>query len=262
MELYKIIRIKILSDKPNDEDSIIKEPNNLENTSIVENVDDIVVNETKSQIDNESIFSEDNSILSNIHDESHESIIKLTINDKVKDSSDIIDEQEYVSITACFHWKVTDSVIGDLDKTYLIGTNIITRLNDSIPTIKIKSSGESIKYKTLVRDNSKKIFGILNKDIITIKHLNNTNNYHNYLVLLKKSKKLSSKFKNSINCIDSNTFKWRSYLGIFTPEKINPTKAEVYDTLSKDKRVSNTLSIDINSRKLVNVYQSMCITGF
>lgn len=247
MALYKIIKIKILTDKTTD----------INTTLDVLSEKDLVENKTDVQLDSDTIFSEENSILSSIDTESQEQGIKLTINDKVVKSMDTIYDHEYITITACFHWKVTDSNIDNIDKTYLIGTNIITKLNDTLPIIKIKPSSESIKYKKLVRDNSKSLFGLRNKDIITIKHLNNIDNYHNYLVLLNKSKKLTAKFKNSINCIDKETFKWRSYFGIYSPDKINPSKAEVYNTLSKDKNVSNTLLIDKNSIKLVNVYKSI-----
>ena len=247
MEVYKIIRIKILS----------KEPENVEPKPDLNFEDKPIVNNEEIHLESDTIFSEENSMLSSIDNESQEQGIKLTINDKVLESTDTVYEHEYISITACFHWKVTDSKIDDMEKTYLVGTNIITKNNDNLPTIMIKTSSESIKYKKLVRDNSKKLFGLRNKDIITIKHLNNKDNYHNYLVLLNNSKKLTSKFKNSINCIDKDTFKWRSYFGIYLPDKINPSKAEVYNTLSKDKNVTNTLSIDKNSLKLVNIYKSI-----
>ena len=239
MPLYKIIRIKILSDKK---------------PELIQLLD--TKSESKNELDTISVFTEDTNMLSNAYKDSQEHGIKLTINDKAVDS---IYEHEYISITACFHWKVTNDNIDNVDKTYLIGTNIITKLNDNIPIVKIESSSESIKYKKLVRDNSKKIFGIRNKDIITIKHLNNNANYHNYLILLNKSKKLTSKFKSSINCLDKDTFKWRSYLGIYHPEKVNPTKSEVYTSLSKDVNVSNTLSIDKSHIKLANIYK--CISG-
>jgi len=247
MALYKIIRIRILSDKTPD----------INPSLDILSQEELIDNKTETQLDSDTIFSEENSILSSIDNESQDQGIKLTINDKIVKSMDTIYDNEYITITACFHWKVTDSNIDNIEKTYLVGTNIITNLNDSLPIIKIKTSSESIKYKKLVRDNSKSLFGLRNKDIITIKHLNNIDNYHNYLVLLNKSKKLTSKFKNSINCIDKETFKWRSYFGIYLPEKINPSKAEVYNTLSKDKNVSNTLSIDKNTIKLVNIYKSI-----
>lgn len=247
MALYKIIKIKILTDKTTD----------INPSLDILSEKELVDNKTNALLDSDTIFSEENSILSSIDNESQEQGIKLTINDKVVKSMDTIYDHEYITITACFHWKVTDSNIDNIDKTYLVGTNIITKLNDTLPIIKIKPSSESIKYKKLVRDNSKNLFGLRNKDIITIKHLNNIDNYHNYLVLLNKSKKLTAKFKNSINCIDKETFKWRSYFGIYSPDKINPSKAEVYNTLSKDKNVSNTLSIDKKSIKLVNVYKSI-----
>ena len=163
MPIYKIIRIKILSDKQ---------------PELIQLLD--TKSESKNELDTISVFTEDTNMLSNAYKDSQEHGIKLTINDKAVDS---IYEHEYISITACFHWKVTNDNIDNVDKTYLIGTNIITKLNDNIPIVKIESSSESIKYKKLVRDNSKKIFGIRNKDIITIKHLNNNANYHNYLII-------------------------------------------------------------------------------
>ena len=77
------------------------------------------------------------------------------------------------------------------------------------------------------------------------------------MVLLKKNKKIVSRFKNSINCIDKNTFKWRTYYGLYSPQKINPSKAEIYSTLSKDKYVTNTLKINESNLKLADIYKTM-----
>jgi len=242
MVFYKIIRIKILREELSDN---ISEKDNTKSVNTfepelneVQSFDDITIN------DNESF----------------EPSIKLTINDKENDDTkdnEISDPNQYVTITACFNWKVTNNPIEDLGKTYLIGTDIITNLGDKLPIVKIDSNSDSIKYKKVVRDNSKKLFNISNKDIITIKHLNNIDNYHNYLVLLKRSKKLIAKFKNSIECVDKNSYKWRTYFGLYDPKKINPSKAEIYDTLSKNKYVTNTLSIDKSEIKLKDIYKTL-----
>ena len=71
------------------------------------------------------------------------------------------------------------------------------------------------------------------------------------------SKKLISKFKNSITCVDKNTFKWRTYYGLYSPDKINPSKAEIYASLSKDKYVSQSLQIDETSIKLADIYKTI-----
>ena len=244
MVFYKIIRI-----------NIIKETSEKESETKKSIKSDLDVKTDTDSVDNS--ISEEQSI-NDI--ESIEPGIKLTINDIPSLSinpCDKIDDNHYVTITACFNWRVTNTALEDLSKTYLIGTNILIKLGDVLPTIKLDTDSGSIKYKKIVRDNSKKLFNISNKDIITIKHLNNIDNYHNYLVLLKQSKKLARKFKNSMNCVDKDTFKWRSYFGLYRPDKINPSKAEIYSTLSKDKYITNTLSIDKSEIKLKDIYKTL-----
>lgn len=236
MALYQVIRINIITpDTKSDTE---------DNQEILS--DEIINNDDESQsIDISSV------------DTSDTPQIKLNIIDNPKINIDtVIDEQEYVTIIPCYHFNVTGSRIDNIDMNYLIGTNIITIGSDKLITVPIKNK-DDVKYKKIVRNACKSKLGFKNKDIITIKHINNFDNYHNYLVLLNRSKSLSAKYKNSMNCASGSDFHWRTYFGIYYPEKINPSKAEVYKTLSEYKFVDSILKMNNNDMNLRDIYKSI-----
>lgn len=236
MALYQVIRINIIAT-----DTKSETEDNLEIQS-----DKIVNDEEQSQSTDISSF-----------DTNDTPQIKLNIIDNPKiNMNTIVDEQEYVTIIPCYHFNVTGSRIDNIDMNYLIGTNIITIGSDKLITVPINSK-DDVKYKKIVRNTCKSKLGLKNKDIITIKHINNQDNYHNYLVLLNKSKSLSTKYKNSMNCASGTDFHWRTYFGIYYPEKINPSKAEVYKSISEYKCVDTVLKMNNNDINLRNIYKSI-----
>lgn len=252
-EFYQIIRINIIKTEENEktqtEDTQEEVPINvIDNINIeIESIEETSLNNDISNNDNDSSESSHNG-------EIISSPIKLNIIEK--EPAIIEDTQHYITIVPCFHWKVTESAISNLDMKYLIGTNIITFGNDSVITIPFEYSSD-IKYKKIVRDNCKSMLGLKNKDILTIKHINNQDNYHNYLILLNRSKKLVDKFKNTLNCVSKTDYLWRTYFGIYTPSKINPSKSEVYSDLSKDKYIDSSLKMNNRFIDLRTIYSSI-----
>ena len=182
--------------------------------------------------------------------------INITINNIPKK---IVEYTEhFVSVAVCFYWKPTNNKIDDLSKIYLLGTNILVNNSQYLPSFRIDKT-DTIKYKKLVREFCKSDLNLSNKDISCIKHLNNKENYHNYLVLLKRKQKLINKYKNTLNSIDKNVNLWRTFYGMYYPEKINPLISDVYSKLSKDKYVGNILKIGKNTLCVNEIYKTLSI---
>ena len=49
----------------------------------------------------------------------------------------VIYNEHFVTITLCYNFKVSEYSIDDLDKIYLIGTNILSYKGDELPVFKI-----------------------------------------------------------------------------------------------------------------------------
>jgi hypothetical protein len=182
--------------------------------------------------------------------------INITINNIPKKIIEY--DEHFVSITVCYYWKPTNNKIEDLSKIYLLGTNILVNNSLCIPSFKIVKK-DTIKYKKLVREYCKSDLNLANKDISCIKHLNNKENYHNYLVLLKRKKKLINKYKNTLNSSDKNANLWRTFYGMYYPEKINPLISDMYSKLSKYKYVGNVLKIGKNTLCVNEIYKTLSI---
>jgi hypothetical protein len=198
-----------------------------------------VSNSIKEQIINidEKIGTTDNTIAKIVHHMSNISDnISLIIDSSEKD---IEYKEHYITVTLCYNFRVTNKPISTLEYTHLIGTNILAFIGDEIPVFKIDNI-KDIKYKKLVREHAKKLWNIKNKYILAIKHINNYKNFHNYLVLLDNNtttvKKFINKFTNKMSSIKKD-YCWKTYLGMYDPLSINPSKREVYQTIAK-----NTLS--------------------
>ena len=153
---------------------------------------------------------------------------------------------------------MTQSPIDNLDSMHLIGTNILTLKGSHIPHFEIENK-ENIKYKKIVREKCKESWNIKNKYITSIKHINNYKNFHNYLVLLDNSKSVSKfvkKYKNQMHHIGDG-YCWRTFLGIYSPESIDPSKRDVYQSISNSTINSLSLKIRESKLELKNIYKSI-----
>lgn len=239
---YKVCKIKIKRDVSKKKIIIKKFSKTLK-----EPVD--IVNFSKEK-------NQDNKL---IGDSTQEKNISLCINNLIKKETHY--KNHYITITICYNFRVTKDKIDSLKSMHLIGTNILTKIKDTIPFFKI-SNPEDVKYKKLVREKAKELWDIKNKHILSIKHINNYKNFHNYLVFIdvenKSTKKFIKKFKNRMHSI-KDEYCWRTYFGIFSPNSLNPSKREVYSSLAK----STIKTIHLNSietKKLIelpDIYKSI-----
>ena len=175
------------------------------------------------------ITKKSDNILVNINSE--DSFIYNTIKEKSINNSELKYIDHYITITLCYNFKIYNKPIKSLSNSYLIGTNVLSFMGNSIPVFKTNNIGN----KKLVREKSKDLWQIKNKYIHSIKHINNYKNFHNYLVLLdvnnKSLNKFIKKFKNSSYNIQP-VYCWKTYLGIYNPTILKPSNSLVYNTLS------------------------------
>tara|TARA_B100001093_G_C26677553_1_gene948984 strand:+ start:247 stop:1125 length:879 start_codon:yes stop_codon:yes gene_type:complete len=212
----------------------------------INNLKDITL---ESQLDNK-VIDRDNFINN----------ISLTI--ETYNNTNITYDKHFISITLVYNFRLTNNPIDDLDKTYLIGTNILTYTGNKLPVFKINDI-DNIKYKKLVREKCKELWNVKNKYIASIKHINNYKNFHNYLVLLDNSNKSTvkfiKKFKNQMNTCEKD-YCWRTFFGMYSPNNINPSKREVYENIAKITLPSLNLSLkefENNKLQIKNIYKSL-----
>tara|TARA_B100001093_G_scaffold292130_1_gene278851 strand:+ start:292 stop:972 length:681 start_codon:yes stop_codon:yes gene_type:complete len=170
----------------------------------------------------------------------------------------------FISFVICFY---DDLNIDDLKYVYLTNTSLLIRDKNKIPIYEVKVN-DKFKYKKFIREKVKEDFKILNKDINYIKLINNSGNYHNYLVLIKNNSKRIKKYKNFIHCNSSSEYFWRNYFTMFTPEKIDLNMDVIYNNISNQKNnykficdnkqeitlndIHLSLSLAISSQKINN----------
>lgn len=144
------------------------------------------------------------------------------------------------------------SPINKIGRNYLIGTNILVNKDSEILNIPIENEkSKPIKYKFIIRKFCKEQFKMKMKNIIRIKHLNNINNYHNYLVIIKPNKYLSS-FTNIIASFRDKEMYWRTFYDIYphTQEPFNLNTAYKTFTQAPTKlKINGEYSI-----KIENIY--------
>ena len=138
----------------------------------------------------------------------------------------------------------------NLGKTYLIGTKFLLK-DDSVFSIKLDNM-EGVKFKYLIRKYMKDNWKVKVTDL-TIKHINNIKNNHNYLVLVNHLNKNLKKIKNRISSLDKIT--WRTFYEMYIPYIEEDLDIKViYNKLGTNEM--NTFKININDRKtrLTEIY--------
>ena len=160
------------------------------------------------------------------------------------------DTRHYLNFVVGYNVNIYDSM--NLGKTYLIGTKLLLK-DDAVFTIKLDNL-EGVKFKYLIRKYMKDNWKVRVKDI-TIKHINNIHNNHNYLVLVKHLNKKLKNINNRISSVDKIT--WRTFYEMYTPQDTEDLETdEIYSKLGTTKE-NNTSKININGREttLVEIYK-------
>lgn len=153
-----------------------------------------------------------------------------------------LDKPHYINYVLAYARDIVGSM--KVGKSYLIGTNILSE-GDSIPYIKLDSV-KGVKYKFLLRKELKKIWKLKAKNV-TIKHINNIGNNHNYLIFLNKININLRGVKNRID--SSDRYAWRSLYEVFSPlREEDLEKKNIYNFISKDN--NNKLKIKIPNSNL------------
>ena len=142
--------------------------------------------------------------------------------------------------------------INKIGRNYLIGTNILVDKNSEILKIPIENNpSKPTKYKFIIRKFCKERLKMKLKDIIRIKHLNNMDNNHNYLVIIKPNKYLSS-ITNIITSFGDKEMYWKTFYDIYshTQEPFNLNIAYKTFTVAPTKLKINKKS----TIKIENIY--------
>ena len=141
-----------------------------------------------------------------------------------------------------------------LDKIYLIGTRFLLKNHKTFSII--LDSLEGVKFKYLVRKYMKENWRVRVKDI-TVKHINNIGNNHNYLVLVKKCNKNLNKIKNKINSVDPII--WRSYYEMYKPLTIRDLNIKSIYTHLEIQEGTNICNINSNgiNIKINEIYKTI-----
>jgi len=164
-----------------------------EKNNIKEQIYNLSLNENQNIINNTQIVLEDNIIIDN----------KVINNVDVNDTTDINDvemvseqdnENYYHYITLCILSDINGfDMKKDFSKMFSINLyqySLIIRSDDKLPTFAIVEVDENFKYKTYIKSLLLENFGIKNKDIVKIKHMNTNKNFHNYFVRINDNHNL------------------------------------------------------------------------
>jgi len=147
--------------------------------------------------------------------------------------------------------------INKININYLIGTNVLVDNNSHIISVPIDmDTPKPIKYKTIIRKYCKNELKMKLKNIIRIKHLNNIDSYHNYLIIIKPNKYLNS-ITNIIT--SSNNFKmyWKTFYDIYSHTQNPFNLNDAYKTFTK---APTKLKInDIYSIKIEDIYPTLAL---
>jgi len=139
-----------------------------------------------------------------------------------------------------------------LNKKYLIGTRFLLK-NHKVFTI-VLNSLSGVKFKYLIRKYMKEKWQVKVKDI-TIKHINNSGNNHNYMVLVKKC---NSALKQIKHCISStNPITWKIFYETYTAKSekdFNPQKIYTAISTIKESKYSCKLNINGNKTDISKIY--------
>lgn len=171
---------------------------------------------------------------------------------------DSIDDKHYVSFvvatTLNYGFKKRKFI-----NQYIIGINLLLNKNkEHIFTYDIELTPE-FKYKKFIRDKVKSLFNYKNKDIIGIKAVNLSGNFHNYLVLIQPFSSRNSQYKNQIKDI-SSSHTWKQYFEFYPSSKItkfeeNPsddTLSSIYKDLSCNNKIKESELTKINCNNSIN----------
>lgn len=138
--------------------------------------------------------------------------------------------------------------INKIAKDYFIGTNVLVNRDWETLNIPIDiNTPKPIKYKYIIRKYCKEQLKMKLKNIIRIKHLNNIDNFHNYLVIIKPNKYLCS-ITNIITSSGNHSMYWRTFYDIYshTQEPFNLNKAYKTFTEAPTKlKINSNYSIKI-----------------
>ena len=135
------------------------------------------------------------------------------------------DTNEYISLFILSIRNITCNSYNDIESFEKKNNGLIALdlmlINHKTPKILIEYQ-KDYKYKKVIRDYCLNI--LKNKDIKSIKHLNNIDNFHNYVVLLDNHSKNIYKYKNYNNCLDKNKILWKTnflYDNCYSMSEIN-----------------------------------------
>ena len=140
-------------------------------------------------------------------------------------------------------------------KNRFIGTKILLKNQKffSIPLDSVKG----VKYKYTIRKYIKRNWGIRIKDM-KIKHINNYDNNHNYLVLISRLNKVLSGIPNMVTQISE--INWRTLYENFipkTPEQLN--NIYMYNHLPGLETLNITDTLNIKMKTIYSTISKMLL---
>ena len=137
----------------------------------------------------------------------------------------------------------------------ILGLNMLVKSERIIQTYKIKYKTD-FKYKKFIRSKVLDDYNYKNKDISIIKSINTYQNYHNYVVLIKKTSVRNKLYDNQIHSV-KDTYKWKQLYDFYnpaemTPEIKEPTIIDAYEYLSINSVLKTTFT-DYQSKNNIDI---------
>ena len=208
-----------------------------------------------SEFSNNKPKDNDIIIKKNIDNLEDDNIENITLDIQPIEKDNIKYDEHYMSIVILYTSNLYDN-INNTDKLYFISSSILSINSNVIPTYKIEYE-PGFKFKKFAREKTVDSFHFRNKDIIAIKNINTNKNYHNYLVLVKNTKRIHN-YENNAFIPKTNKYTWHTSLELYQPRKQNPDNSEVYQDISfqnidkcvKDNTGNNKVVLPIIYRAL------------
>ena len=137
----------------------------------------------------------------------------------------------------------------------ILGLNMLVKSERIIQTYKIKYKTD-FKYKKFIRSKVLDDYNYKNKDISIIKSINTYQNYHNYVVVIKKTSVRNKLYDNQIHSV-KDTYKWKQLYDFYNPVEMTPgikepTIIDAYEYLSINSVLKTTFT-DYQSKNNIDI---------
>jgi len=247
MNYSNLYTVKVV-EKFNEKNNIELQINNL---SLNENKN-VIINNTQIELEDNIVFKNKNDDIMNDINDVNDVNNENNEDNNVEMVSESENENYYHYVTLCIMSDINGfNIKEDLNTNYfsinMCQYSLIIQSDETLPTFAIVEVDENFKYKTYIKSLLLDNFGIKNKDIIKIKHMNTNKNFHNYFIKINDNTNLPCSMQVAPA---KKLFCKRTFFGMYSDgdlyiknNKIIINKKEYpYDT--SDQKIACILLID------------------